>query len=220
MFIEVYIRHGLEWAPEILTALWTTLSLSLMAFSLSLAIGIVVAAGRLGRSSVFRVVCRGYVEMLRGIPTLVILFLLYFALPQFGLVMDAFWAGVIGVAIGTGGYAAEVVRAGLVSIHFGQREAALAAGLTPLQALRYVLLPQALRIVLPPLCNLLVIVVKETSLCALISVPELTLAGKDIASATFLPMQIYLLVGLAYLSITVPLDVVARSLESAFGRRR
>jgi polar amino acid transport system permease protein len=67
---------------------------------------------------------------------------------------------------------------------------------------------------------LLVIVVKETSLCALISVPELTLAGKDIASATFLPMQIYLLVGLAYLSITVPLDVVARSLESAFGRRR
>ncbi len=219
-FFDTYARYGADWGPQIVAGLATTLALVAGGFTLALIIGLVVAVGRQSSLLTLHLICGFYVELLRGIPTLVVLFVIYFGLTDVGIVLDAVPAGIVGLGIGTGGYAAEIIRAGLVSIHFGQREAAVASGLSPFQVWRYILIPQAFRIVLAPLCNLLVIVVKDSSLCALITAPELTLMGRDLASSTFLPLQVYLLVGFAYLLTTVPLDTLGRVLEERLRHSR
>lgn len=213
MFLETYSRHAAAWGAAIFEGLLTTLQLAAGGFLLALIIGVLVAVARLSRSKLARALAGTYVELLRGIPTLVVLFVIYFGLPEFGIVLDTVPAGILGLGIGAGGYAAEIIRGGLQSIHFGQREAAVASGLRPVQVWHYILLPQGLRLVLAPLCNLLVVVVKDSSLCALITAPELTLVGKDLSSSYFLPLQVYVLVGLAYLAVTMPLDAIGRSLE-------
>ena len=106
-----------------------------------------------------------------------------------------------------GGYIAEVFRAGFQAIHSGQREAALAVGMTPLKSFRYIMLPLAVRIVLPPMLNMLILLLKDSSLCALITTPELLLTAKDLASMSFLPMHLYLLVGVVYLALSLPMSV-------------
>ncbi|MCP5072860.1 MAG: amino acid ABC transporter permease [Rhodobacteraceae bacterium] len=213
-FLSVYGENWSTWQPQVISAIWVTLGLTFFGYILALAIGLLVALGRMSNSAILRGFSKGYVEFTRGVPTLVILFLIYFGLPNFGIVFDAFWAGVIGLGIGMGGYIAEVFRSGLQAIHFGQREAALAVGMTPFQSFRYIMLPLAIRIVLPPMLNMLILILKDSSLCALITAPELMLMAKDLASTTFLPMHLYLLAGVIYLALSLPMSFVARRVEA------
>ncbi len=213
-FLTVYAENWASWWPQIRAAIWVTLGLTGFAYVLAMVVGMLIALGRMSRSALLRGLCKGYVEFMRGVPTLVILFLIYFGLPSFGIVFDAFWAGVIGLGLSMGGYIAEVFRSGLQAIHYGQREAALAVGMTPVQAFRYVTLPLAFRIILPPMLNMLILLLKDSSLAALITAPELMLTAKDLASSTFLPMHLYLLVGVLYLALTLPMSFVARHIEA------
>ena len=157
---------------------------------------------------------------MRGTPVLAMLFLIYFGLVPFGIVLHAFPAAVIGFGLNGAAYLAEVYRAGLQAVDRGQREAAQMIGLRRGQALRYVVLPQSLPAVLPPMGNYLVSLLKDTSIASLISAPELMLRSRDLAGTYYLPMQYYLLAGAMYLVMAWPMMHGVRRLERRFARGR
>ncbi len=217
-FLAVYAENWAEWQPQIALATWNTILLTVCSFSLAIVIGILLALGKLSHVRVIRGFCTAYVEVARGIPALAILFLIYFGLVPLGLVLDAFVAGFVGLGMSAGGYIAEVFRAGIQAIHRGQREAALSVGMTPAMSFRYIILPQAVRIILPPLLNMLIILLKDTSICSLISTPELMLRAKDLAMMSFLPMHLFVLAGVIYFLLAWPLSLVTRRVEAHMRR--
>jgi His/Glu/Gln/Arg/opine family amino acid ABC transporter permease subunit len=217
-FFAVYARHWNAWWPQLAPAIKVTFAITICAYALSIVLGLVLAMGRTSRSRFLRAISIGYIETARGIPPLTILFILYFIIVDVGIVLDSFVAGFVGLALSYAGYMAENFRAGIAALHRGQREAALAVGMTPLVAFRYIILPQATRIVVPPMLNMLIRLLKESSICSLIAVPELMLHAKDLASEYFLPMHIYLLVGLIYFCLAWPMSVIARALETRMSR--
>lgn len=212
-FFATYGQHWDYWWPQFVPAIWVTLGITVLAYILAVVLGMLLALGKMSRIMPLRVFCISYIEFMRGVPALAILFLLYFGLTPLGIILDAFWAGVIGLGLSMGGYIAEVFRAGLQAVHRGQREASLAIGMTPGQTFRYIVFPQALRIILPPLLNMLIVLLKDSSLCALIAAPELLLTAKDLASESFLPMHLYLLVGVMYFALAWPMSLVTRRVE-------
>lgn len=217
-FLAVYGEHFDAWWPGILSAVGVTVALTLGAYALACAIGLALALGKLSRIAPVRLVCSAYVEVARSVPTLAVLFLVYFGLVPLGLTLDAFTAGLVGLALTHGGYMGEVFRAGLEALHKGQREAALAVGLTPSAAFRYVLLPQATRIVLPPALNMLIVLLRDTSLCYFITTPELMLRVRDLTSTYFLPLHLYLLAGVIYFALAFPLSMLTRAVEFRMSR--
>ncbi len=217
-FLAVYAENWADWSPQIAVAVWNTLLLTICSFALAIAIGLVLAVGKLSPIRIVRAFCIGYIEVARGVPALAILFLIYFGLVPLGIVLDSFVAGFVGLGMSAGGYIAEVFRAGIQAIHKGQREAALSVGMTPFMSFRYIILPQAIRIVLPPMLNMLIILLKDTSICSLISTPELMLRAKDLAMMSFLPMHLFLLAGLIYFLLAWPMSLLTRRLEARMRR--
>ncbi len=217
-FFAVYAENWAGWWPQIAAATGTTVLLTIFSFALAVAVGILLALGKLSRFRVLRGFCSAYVEVARGVPALAILFLIYYGLVPLGIVLDAFAASVVGLGMSAGGYIAEVFRAGIQAVHKGQREAALAVGMTPAMSFRHIILPQALRIILPPLLNMLIILLKDTSICSLISTPELMLRAKDLAMMSFLPMHLFLLAGLIYFLLAWPMSLLTRRLEARMRR--
>ncbi len=217
-FFSVYVENWASWWPQILSAMWVTVQLTLLSFMLAIVAGLLLAMGKLSKNRALRMFCNGYIEVARGIPTLALLFLLYYGLVPTGLVLDAFVAAVIGLGLSAAGYIAEVFRAGIEAIHKGQREAALSVGMTPIMSFRYIVLPQAVRIILPPLLNMLIILLKDTSISSLISTPELMLRVKDLAMTSFLPLHLFLLAGALYFLMSWPLSIMTRRIESRLAR--
>ena len=194
-------------------AAWVTISVTALSFIVAFTIGLALEFMRTRATIAVRLFAQTYIFLLRGVPILVVLYLLYFALPGYGVVMSALTAGVIGLGAVHGAFLAEVFRAGLRSVSPGQREAALAVGLSPLQTFSLILFPQAIRIVLPPLLVSLVSLLKDSAICALIAVPELMLAARAIMAETFLPMHVFVLVGLFYFGIAFPASLLVGALE-------
>jgi len=155
----------------------------------------------------------GYIEIIRGTPLLLQLFYIYYALPDVGIRLPAFSAGVAGLSMNFGAYLAELFRAGIQSVDFGQREAARSLGLRPAQAMRHIVLPQAVRVIFPALGNYALVLVKESSLVAVLSVRELMRAGELLASSTFQTMKIFTLVGAIYLVMSYALSLTFRGVE-------
>jgi len=189
-----------EWMPQLLIAAGGTLRMTALAYLVAVVAGLLLALARLSRRSVLAGAAGCYIELIRGTPALTQLFLIYFGLASAGFVLSAFTAAVIGLGLNYAAYMAEVYRAGIVAVHRGQREAALAIGMTNALAMRAIILPQAIRIIVPPIASL-------------ISAPELMLRARDLSSEYFLPMQLYLLVGAMYLVMAYPLAKGARYLE-------
>lgn len=219
-FFEIYVAKLPEWWPEMLAAAGSTLLLTGYAFGIAIVFGLCLALAKLSRNRVLSRAATLYVELMRGIPTLVVLFIIYFAIVPLGITLSALVAGAFGLGIHAAAYVAEIFRSGIEAIHRGQREAALAVGMTPRQTLRYIVLPQATAIMLPPLINMLVIVLKDTSICSLISAPEIMLRAKDLASTYFRPMHLYVLAGAMYFAMAWPLSLVARRWARRLGRGR
>ena len=219
-FFQVYADNWPDWGPQIYAAIWVTVQLTVASFALAVLLGLLLAVGKLSPVRAIRAFCTGYIEVARGIPVLAVLFLLYFGLVPLGIVLDAFTAGWIGLGMGAAGYFAEVFRAGIQAIHKGQREAALAVGMTPWMTFRYIILPQAVRIILPPMLNMLIILLKDTSICSLISTEELMLRAKDLAMMSFLPMHLFLLAGVIYFFLAWPLSLLTRHVEARMRRGR
>jgi putative glutamine transport system permease protein len=202
-----------EWMPELAQGMLATLRLMLLAFVFAAALALPIALARLSPSRFARNAARSYVEIVRGMPSLTLLMLLYFALPSVGISLSAVTAAVIGLGLNGAAYVSEIYRAGIQAVEAGQLEAAQMIGMRRRQVLRYVVLPQAARIVLPPMGNFSIALLKDTSVASLISAPELMLGARDLTSEYFMPLQIYLLAGALYLVMALPLSAGVRQLE-------
>jgi len=208
------------WMPELLAAARGTIEMTALAFVLAATLGLALALARLSRIGLLSRSAFVYIEVVRGMPAVTLLFLIYFGLTSFGIALYAFAAAVIGLGLNGAAYLAEVYRAGIEAIHPGQREAAQMIGMRHGQVLREVVLPQALAVVLPPMGNYVIALLKDTSIASLISAPELMLRARDLTSEYFMPMQLYLLVGAMYLGMAYPLARAVRFMELRLARGR
>jgi polar amino acid transport system permease protein/cystine transport system permease protein len=213
------------WLPEILPVLWfatgMTIRVTIGALAVALLLGLVIALMRISRVRPIRYIALVYTDVLRGTPALVQLFIIYFGLSDLGLEFDPVSAAIVGLGINGAAYVGEIYRAGIEATHRGQMEAALSLGMTPLKAMRFIILPQAVRVMLPPHCNYAILLVKDTAIISTIAAPEIMFEARRLVQATFMHSvsgQIYLVCALFYLALTLPLSWLAQRLEQA--RRR
>jgi polar amino acid transport system substrate-binding protein len=197
----------------------TTIVLACLSMPLAMLIGLLVAVGRLYGPRWLDWLLGAYVELLRGTPLLLQLFVIYYLLPKIHIDLPAFWAGIAGLAINYSAYEAENYRAGLLAIPRGQMEAALALGMSTLTALRRVIIPQAVRIVIPPVTNDFIALFKDTSVCSVIAVVELTgrYRGLAVNNPEYV-LHLGLMTAILYLLMSYPLSLLARRLERRYPR--
>jgi polar amino acid transport system permease protein len=193
-------------------AIWT-LALFFASALLAVAVGLLVCFARMSGHAWLRALAKTYIEIVRGTPLLVQLFFIYYGLPELGIVMPGFPAGVLGLTINFGAYLAELFRGGIQSVDNGQFEASRALGLTRIQRLRVIVMPQALRTIFPALANYALVLVKDTSLVAVISVYELMRAGQMLAGATFRSLLVYSMVAAIYFLMCSMLSYAFRHIE-------
>jgi len=196
-------------------ALWT-LALSLMAFVGGGLVGGLIALGRTSRAGWLRTLCAAYIQVLQGTPLLIQLFIWYFGLSVAGMNLSPLVAAAIAFTLNSSAFFAEIWRGSIEAIPRPQWEAAASLGLTRLQQINYVIVPQAVRIALAPTVGFMVQIIKNTSLAALIGFIELARQGQIITNVTFAPMPVYMTVGAIYFVICFPLSILSRHLERRF----
>lgn len=197
--------------PNILiNGLTVTLPLTIISFALALVIALITALVQTAKIPVLRQLARFYVWVIRGTPVLVQLFVVFYGLPSLGVLIDPFPAAVACFAINEGAYCAETIRAALESVPAGQMEAGYCVGMTYLQTMRRIVLPQALRTAFPPLFNSLISLLKDTSLAANITVTEMFMAAQRIVARTYESLPLYLEVAFIYLMFSTILTQIQR----------
>jgi His/Glu/Gln/Arg/opine family amino acid ABC transporter permease subunit len=204
-------------APYMLQGAVMTLEISFCAMAVATAIGLILGLISVSDLTVLKAVVRAYVYFVRGTPALVQIFLVYFALPRAGLELTPFWSGVAALAFNSAGFIAEIVRAGLQSIDHGQTEAALSIGMTNRQCITYILLPQSLRRITPPMTNEIITLVKTSSLLSVISITELTRTAQIIVAERFVPFELYAALAVYYLVIISMLSWCSEFVERRLG---
>lgn len=199
----------------LISGLKYTILMSLTAIVISIALGLLIALPGLSKQPSVRIINRVYVEVVRAVPILVLLFWVYYGLPILhdNLTINVFWAGVIALALSDSAFEAEIFRAGIQSIDRGQLEAADSIGLGYFGRLRYVVLPQAIRRILPPLGNQLVYMLKMSSLVSVIGMEELTRKANELVVSTYRPLEIYTVLVLEYLVLILIVSMGVRWLE-------
>ncbi|GBF05569.1 amino acid ABC transporter permease [Deinococcus aerius] len=205
--------------PTLLAAAPITIGYALAAMLLGLPLALLVALARLSGVAPLRTLSSVYVSFIRGTPLLVQIFMVYYGLPSFGVTLSPLVGGVLALTLNAAAYLSETIRAAILSVPRGQREAALSLGLTPRQTLRLIVLPQAARVALPSLGNTLIGLVKDTSLVSVITVVELLRSAQLVIARTFEPFGPYLAAALIYWLISSLLELVQRRLEGRLARR-
>ncbi len=212
-----FVQNAVDFLPILLRGAVVTVEVTVLSFILSSLLGLALALLRVSPVRLLSTGAATVINLIRGLPIIVQLFYIYFVLPDFGVQLTAFQAGVIGLGIAYSPYQAENFRAGIEAVDPGQTEAAQAIGMRPPLIMRRVILPQAFKIALPPYGNTLVMMLKDSSLVSTITVAEMTRAGQLIASSTFQNMTVYTLVALLYLMLSLPLVYGLRRLERRLG---
>jgi len=215
-----------EWKPGLLIiGLWITLKVSVMATIFGVLIGVIGGLMRISSNPALKWITIAYVEVIRGSPLMVQILIWYFVLgtvindllAAFGLGrIPVFWYGVASLACFAGAYVTEIVRAGIQSIHRGQTEAARSLGMTYAQSMRYIILPQALRRILPPLAGQFISLIKDSSLLGMIAIRELTKAAREAVASTLQPFELYILAAVLYLVLTFTLSMALQYMERRF----
>nr|WP_216366362.1 amino acid ABC transporter permease [Geobacillus sp. BMUD] len=190
-----------------------TILASVLALIGSLALGTIIAIFRIAPIRPLNWIGTAYVEFIRNIPLVLIVFVFFMGLPAIGIRFDSFTAGTLGLMVYTAAFIAEAIRSGIQAVPKGQMEAARSSGLTYLQAMRYVILPQAVKIVIPPLGNQFINLVKNSSVLGVIAGLDLMYFGDLISSKTFVTFDVYIFVALFYLVLTIPLSLGVGYLE-------
>jgi polar amino acid transport system permease protein len=209
------LEDGSLIAGPLLLGLMVTFRITAVSLVLAFTFGLASALFRLSHSWVARILARGYLELIRNTPLLVQLFFIYFVLsPIFDI--GRFTSAVLALSLFEGAYASEIFRAGIVSIQRGQWEAAYSLGLSTFNAYRYIVLPQAIRRILPPLTGQAVSLVKDSALVSTIAIYDLTMQGQAIIAETYLTFEIWFTIAAMYLVITVAVSSIANLLESRF----
>jgi len=202
-----------EFLPFLLKGARVTLELTVYSFLLSSVLGLALALLKVSHWRTLVIASAGLINILRGLPIIVILFYIYFVFPDLGVNLTAFQAGVIGLGVAYSAYQAENFRAGIQAIDHGQIEASQAIGMRTTLTMRRVVLPQAFKIVLPSYGNTLVMMLKDSSLVSTISVMEMARAGQMMASSTFQNTTIFTMVAILYLLMSLPLMYLIHRLE-------
>jgi polar amino acid transport system permease protein len=217
-YLWQFTDQGFAWGPLML-GLGITFRITALSMALMLGIGLATALMRMSSSLVARGAARGYMELIRNSPLLIQIFFIYFVIAPI-LDISAFWAAVIALSLFEGAYASEILRAGITSIDAGQWEAAKSLGMTPYAMYRHIILPQAVRRVLPPLTSQAVSLIKDSALVSTIAILDLTQQGRMIDAETFLTFEIWFTVAAIYLAVTLALSGAVRMLERRYSGLR
>lgn len=209
---DIIAKVKITKAGPLLMGLYTTLKISVISIFFAIIIGIVAGILRISGNPILKKLTITYIELIRGTPLLVQIFIFYFFIGTV-LNLDRFNAGVASLAIFAGAYIAEIVRAGIQSIPKGQMEAARTLGMNYYQAMRYIILPQALKRTLPPMAGQFISLIKDSSLVSVISITDLTKAGREVVTSTFSPFEVWFSVAVMYLVLTSTLSFVVQLLE-------
>ncbi|HTS94746.1 MAG TPA: amino acid ABC transporter permease [Stellaceae bacterium] len=208
----------------LLAGLQMTVLLTLVVFPLSLVFALMVALAGMSRFAVLRWLVKSYVEVIRGTPLLLQLVYVYYVLPEAGVRLDSFTAGVIALTLNYSAYMSEVYRSGIQAIARGQHDAAAALGMTHGLAMRRIILPQAIRIVVPPLGNYFIGLFKDTALCSVVSIQEVIFTAQILASRNFQYFTLYTVVGIMYFAVSFPaarlVGYLERVMRRGYRRRR
>ena len=214
---DFYFIWGYRWL--FLQGLGVTIAFTVGIVLIGLVVGLMAGLGRLAPYAVIRWIAQAYIEVFRCTPVLVQLVWFYYALPILsGIDMSATSAAVLALSLYGGAFYAEIIRGGIVSIDAGQREAAEALGMTPGQSMRRIILPQAIKRMVPPLMNQSIIQFKNTSLVSVLAVPDLLYQGQAIAHDTYRPLETYSLVAVIYFAVLFPLTLLVQYLERRMAR--
>ncbi len=188
----------------LLAGLLITIELTFVVIVLSLGFALLVALGGMSRWRLLRWVIKAYIELIRGTPLLLQLIYIYYVLPEIGIRLDAFTAGVIGLTLNYSAYISEVYRGGILAVPKGQHDAAAALGMTRALAMRRIVLPQAIRIVIPTLGNYFISLFKDTALCSVVSIQEVVFTAQIVAARNFQYFTLYTVVGAMYFLVSFP----------------
>lgn len=201
--------------PFVLGGLWLTLIIALASFTLSVIFGLLFALMKMASFRSLNGIAHIYISFFRGVPALVVLFYIYFGLPIIGYDISALSSAIIGLSLTSTAFSAEIIRSAIISIDRGQWEAAQSLGLNYLQTLKWIIIPQTFRVVLPPLSNVLLDLIKGTSLAAMITVPEVFQKAKIVGGAQFDYLTMYALVAVIYWVICTGVGIMQDKLEKS-----
>jgi His/Glu/Gln/Arg/opine family amino acid ABC transporter permease subunit len=199
--------------PVLLRATVMTIQVSAGALVVALVLGMIVALMRISPVAPLRWIALFYTDVMRGTPALVQLFIIFFGLSDLGIEFDPVSAAIVGLGMNGAAYVSEIYRAGIQAIGRGQVEASLSLGMTPARAMRFIVLPQAIRLMLPPLTNYAISLVKDTAIISAIAAPEVMFEARRLVEEFHVANQIYLIAAMIYLAITNPMSRLARRLE-------
>ncbi len=198
-FIQFFINS----LPNLFSGLGYTLLLTFISITAGFFLGIALALGRVYGNKVVNSFCVGYIELIRGTPLLVQLFIIYFGLPSIGIIFSPLEAALLGLTLNSGAYQAEYLRGSIQSVESGQMSAARSLGMSKLQSIQHVILPQALRISIPAWSNEFIYLLQYSSIAYIIQVSELTAEGKFISATTFRYLEVFAMIAVIYLVLTV-----------------
>lgn len=211
------LKLAVQFLPHLLNAARWAVVYTILGETFGILIGLFVSLGRISNVKLLKLITGFYVNLFRGTPLLVQLMFIYYALPYIGINLPPGIAGIIGLSLNSGAYVSEIFRAGILSIPKGQMEAARSLGMSYPMAMRYVIIPQTFRVVIPPLTNEFVALLKDSSLLYVIQVPEIAYRMRSLASASFNATP-YTVAALIYLAMTIPLTRLADYLEKRLSR--
>ncbi|WP_413871380.1 amino acid ABC transporter permease [Albidovulum sp.] len=206
------------WLPRLLSGLRLSAAVTATCLLIGIPMGLILALGTQAKSRVLRILSLLIVEIGRGAPALILLQFAYFGLPTAGLALSSFASASLALAWCTGAYTSEIIRAGLDAVPAGQKEAAAAVGLTGFDALRFIILPQGMRVSLPALLGFSILMLQASSLCFSIALPELVSQAYNVGSTTFRYMSILILAGLLYAAVCIPATLVVGMMERRLGK--
>lgn len=209
-----------DFVPILLQGAGMTIFITLSCLVLSTVLGLVWALLKMSRYAPVRRATATLINIVRGLPMIVLLFYIYFVFPSIHIQLSALQASVIGLAFGYSTYVAEIIRSGIESVDIGQYEAAQSIGMGRVKTMTRVILPQAVKVALPPYSNTLVSMLKDSSLASTITVTEMTRQGTLLAATTFQNLEVYTLIAVGYLAMSLPLMSLTKMLESRFGKHK
>ena len=211
--MELFLDKLVDLGGPLMLGAVTTIAITLGSLLIAIVLGLALALIKLMHIRPLNWLINTYIELFRNTPVLVQVFIIYFGLPSVGLNIDPFPAAIIGLGLNGGAVLSEVFRAGLAAIHHGQREAALAVGMTPWDSLRYIILPQTWRITLPPLGNYAIALLKDTAIVSAIAAPEIMFWARNLVTSTFETTFIYILAAMIYFCLSFPLARLVNRFE-------
>jgi His/Glu/Gln/Arg/opine family amino acid ABC transporter permease subunit len=218
------IQIAVENLGPLLAGLLMTIELTVVVIILSLVFALLVALGGMSRSPLLRWPVKAYIEVIRGTPLLLQLIYIYYVLPEVGIRLNSFVAGVLALTLNYSAYISEVYRGGILAVAKGQHDAAAALGMTRVLAMRRIILPQAIRIVIPTLGNYFISLFKDTALCSVVSIQEVVFTAQILAARNFQYFTLYTVVAVFYFAVSFPaarlVGVLERYTRGGYRRRR